>query len=84
MSDVVREFHGVVLSIKDAGTFKNEEGKEVQFEDSIKIKVGQNFVKVSAIQLAGLKAALLDPEVREELQTRFVKERENLENLGGF
>lgn len=84
MVDIKRVFHGMTLGVNDAGQFENEEHKIVQFDKNIKLQVGQNFIKVSAIQLAGLLAACRDPEVKAELQVRFEEEKAALDNLGGF
>jgi len=84
MAEMKREFHGIALNIKDAGTFQNDEGKLIEYEKHIKIQVGSNFIKVSAIQLAGLLQACKDPEVRKELQSRFEEEKAAMDNVGGF
>jgi len=84
MAEVKRQFHGASLNITEAGTFTNDEGKEISFNKGIKLHVGTNYIKLSAIQLAGLLAACRDPEVKEELQARFLEEKAELESLGGF
>lgn len=82
--ELKRDFHGAALIIKEAGVFTNEEGKEINYDKHIKISVGNQYIKISALQLAGLLHSMQDPEVKAELQTRFKEEKSLISSFGGF
>lgn len=84
MSVFKEEFHGCKLIISDDGNFQNDDGKTIEYKASIKIQVGTQYLKISAIQLAGLLQACRQDDVREELQARFRVEKAALEALDGF
>lgn len=84
MTEHKAEFHGAALIVKDAGEFDADDGRHIKYEKFIKIQVGTNFIKISALQLAGLVHATQDKEIKAELMTRFREEKAALESIEGF
>jgi hypothetical protein len=84
---LVRDVNGVKLSIYDAGTYKDVDpnsdtfGQEIAYEQGIKLGSGKFNMKLSAVQLATIKAMFEDPEVNAELKRRLVEEKKTIETL---
>lgn len=81
MVEVKKVIGNVTLSVYDAGVFKTDEGKQINFDEGIKIKVGKQALKISARDLLALKAVLNDGSIREELQKRYDIEEEILKDM---
>jgi len=77
MTSITREAFGLKLSIYEGGQFEKD-GKTISFEPGIKLKLGDNDMKLSAMQLAGLFHMMHDDEVLEELKGRYDYEKRNM------
>ncbi len=84
MTECKAEFHGAALVLRESGEFDAADGKHVKYGKSIKIQVGANSIKISAIQLAGLVQAIQRKDIKSELTARFNEEKKAFESLGGF
>lgn len=75
MNGISKEAYGLKLSIYEGGEFTTEGGEVREYSEGIKITVGNNSLKVTAMQLAGLFHFLHEDDVLEVLKARFEREK---------
>jgi len=78
MNGISKEAYGLKLSIYESGEFKTEDGEVKEYSEGIKITVGNNSLKVTAMQLAGLFHFLHEEDVLEVLKARFEREKNTI------
>lgn len=80
--NLVVDCDGVKFKLIVPGTFQNESGENVAYDESIKFDNGQVAVKISAHGMAILYQALKDDLVLGELKERLSKEKKERAAVG--